>query len=416
MSEQDSQKANTDSTAGKKKKTKKAAAKKTVSRQAPAIAEDKPTSPDLSTTVNTAARPGDWTGRLALLLVLAMAAVLVWVIWQRGWWPTDGDAQQQLQTAQASQLEQFQQQLEAVQDQLQQISSQDINATVTPLIDAAEQRSRQLSQTQRQQLDDQLQMLQQTGDRQQDRLRALENRLTDVSSEQQQTQSTLGREQVLQELKLLLRHAHQQLSLNNNSPAAISAYQNAELTLSTADIPGSNALLAALIAERQSIQAIQVPDIDTLISELNGLQQAIPLWPMHGQPDTEDSAEESADQNWRTKLRNSFGQLVTVRKTDQPIISIEQAGLIRQQLSLQLETATLLALQGRQTAFELNLDNARSALQQSFDNDNPGVKAALQTLQSISTTQLTPAWPELNEGLEQLDVLSRRIGASGAAD
>ncbi len=419
MSEQDSNTNITGSTASKKKKAHKAAAKKTAAKQQKPEAGE-PSQPADAVSVKpeavTTARPRNWSGRVALLLVLALIMALTGVIWQRGWWNSDNTAQQQLQTTQSAQLDQLRQQLADLQNDIQQIGSQDINAAVEPLIVAAQQQTRAESQLQLQRMDNALTAIQQTNGNQQNRLQALENKLTDVSTEQQHTQNVIGREQALQEIKLLLRHARQQITLNSNTAAAISAYQDAERILNAAELPDSYTLQAALINERQIIQAIQIPDIDALVNQLIGLQQAIALWPMRGAPVAKSGDIEPAEQNWRSKLRNSFGQLVQVRKTDEPVIGIEQANLIRQQLSLHFQVASLLALQGRQAPFVQVLDDAQQSLEQAFSSDNPGVQAALETLQSMHSVQLVPDWPELTAAIDQLDALTLRVTNTGVAD
>jgi len=413
MSEQDQKKTTAKKAAPKRKKV---ISKKAETSPANTAKKTKPLDTDNINNTSTSSavvKPmsRDWSGKLALLLVLVLASVIIIVIWQRGWWSTDNGAEQQLQTTQADQtdqLNQLQQQLQQLQNQLQQLSSQDLSATATPLIEATQQRLRNESQTALQPINSQLRTQQQSISDQQNRLRALENRLVDINTEQQQTQNIVGREQTLQEIKLLLMHARQQIALNGNTDAAIAAYQSAEQALASADLADAHELQAALISERQLIQAVQVTDINALVAELNGLQQALPLWPLQGQLPNKESSNEETTQDWRGKLRSSFGQLVQVRKTIEPIISLEQSHLLRQQLGLHLQTASLLALQRQQASFKQTVDNAKMLLEQAFDTDNRGVEAALSTLQSMLSTPLIPEWPTLDLATDQLAALERR--------
>ncbi len=423
-------------TTGKKaarKATGKTAKKKMVTQPAPTVAETDSNisqqasgdaqrseastaanNTDASAAANAANKPrADGSGRVALVLVLMVIAALAWLSWQNHWWST---ADSQASAQQADQIDQLQQQLMQLQ---RTIDAQDVLGEVEPMIAAAQdQTSQNLQNDFRSGIAAQLQPLvgraddlQQALNDQRSRLSNLENRLADVSSEQQHTQTVQNREQSLLEIKLLLRYARQQLLLNSNIDAAIAAYQDAESVLSSANLADSNALQAALISERQSIQAISTTDISALVNELRGLQQAVPLWPLQGQ--IADNTANSIDQerSWQDKLRDSFGGLVTVRKSDTDIVSIEQASLIKQQMALHFQTASLLALQGRQAEFQSVINDARQLLRQSFADDNRGVQAATETLESMSELQLTPEWPPLNESSEQLNLLDR--GAIG---
>lgn len=365
----------------------------------------------------TAAQPNktraDGSGRVALILVLIVIAALAWLSWQNDWWSA-ADSQTGIQ--QADQIDQLQQQLLQMQ---RSIDSQDVPGVVEPMISAAQDQTAQSLQNDlRASIESQLQPiferaddLQQALNDQRSRLSNLENRLTDVSSEQQQTQTVQNREQSLLEIKLLLRYARQQLLLNSNIDAAIAAYQDAESVLNSANLADSNALQAALISERQSIQAISTTDISALVNELRGLQQAVSLWPLQGQLTDNNTNNTDQERSWQDKLRDSFGGLVTVRKSDTDIVSIEQASLIKQQMALHFQTASLLALQGRQAEFQSVINDAQQLLKQSFASDNRGVQAAAESLESMSELQLSPEWPPLNEASEQLNLLDR--GAIG---
>lgn len=356
----------------------------------------------------------DGSGRLALILVIIVIAVLAWLSWQNDWW-SGSDSQAGVQ--QTEQIDQLQQQFAQLQ---RAIDSQDVRGEVEPMINAAQdQTAEDLRENLRSSIESQLQPIAGRADDlqlalndQRSRLSALENRLADVSSEQQQTQTVQNREQSLLEIKLLLRYARQQLLLNNNVDAAIAAYQDAESVLNAADLADSSALQAALISERQSIQATSTSDISALVNELRGLQQAVSLWPLRGQlASNQANRADDQERRWQDKLRDSFSGLVTVRQSETDIISIEQASLIRQQMALHFQTASLLALQGRQAEFQSVINDAQQLLEQSFTADNRGVQAAGETLKSMSELRLTPEWPALDESTEQLNLLDR--GAIG---
>lgn len=418
-----------------------------------------------------------WSGRLALLLVLALMGVLGWFGWQNQWWDqTQEDAQQPLIDQQQADISQLQQSLRSLQSELTtlqsapaQMGAQDVTNLVEPLIEHAQdqlgnslqdQLQQQLQSVQnelnslqstpepltaqevinlvgplienaknqvsgttqalmQQQFDQRDAQLEQTLDTQQSLLGRLESQMVDVGQQQQQQQTNRNvqnQAQLLHDVKLLLRYAQQQLLLNANTSAAINAYEEAENIISGSNQPGTNNLRNALTNERQAIQAVEIPDIDLIVTELRGLEQAVTQWPIVGQVVPTESTVDTANQpeaaTWRDKLSNSFGQLVQVRKTDETILSLEQVDFLRQQLSLHLQTTTLLVLQGREDAFKNILGDAQQLLEQHFDTSNRGVSSAISTMQSLSESNTTPDWPELGAASQQLQVLTQANGNS----
>ncbi len=358
---------------------------------------------------------GNATGAIALILVLLLSAGLAWLSWQRGWWSLDGDSLHSDYTSQQAELERLQQQLAGLQQDLQQQQQDpaEISRAVQPLLDTAQ---RQTSDELDNRLEQQRNAWQQAINAQQQRLRDIESRMAAVGDQQQQTQAIRDRSQALNEIRLLLQHARQQLSLSGNADAAVAAYQEAERVLAAAQFAGASELRTALINERQAIQAVSAPDIDALVSELHGLQQAVDLWPLRGQLSSAPDAAAETEQSWLDKLGNSFGQLVQVRKTGEVVISVAEATLIRQQLALALQTSALLALQGRESGFQTLLDDARELLQQHFEPTNRGVTAALDSLQQMRDTPLVAAWPDLSESSNQLAQLRLRSQNRSSAD
>ena len=255
-------------------------------------------------------------------------------------------------------------------------------------------------------------------------LAQLRARQNDNEAEQQRQFDLLRLQQRLDEINSLLRSAQRQLQLNGNQQAALQAYdmavrmlrQTSDTTVSIAAAELSN-IEQQLISERAEIASITAPDLDSIIAELNGLADAAGNWPLQTQSeaDSTDHDKPAADSNkdsgaWQ-QLQQQLGHLVTVRKTDQPQLSIDEQSKLKHHLQLQWRTAALLALQGREDAWHNTLDSIDAFIGEWFAGDNRGVTAARQRLDELKQIQLQPDWPAPVQAMQALDKLQTSLTA-----
>jgi len=255
-------------------------------------------------------------------------------------------------------------------------------------------------------------------------LAQLRARQNDNEAEQRRQFDLLRLQQRLDEINSLLRSGQRQLQLNGNQQAALQAYdmavrmlrQTTDTTVSIAAAELSN-IEQQLISERAEIASITAPDLDSIIAELNGLADAASNWPLQTQSETDstDHDKPAADSNndsgaWQ-QLQQQLGHLVTVRKTDQPQLSIDEQSKLKHHLQLQWRTAALLALQGREDAWHNTLDSIDAFIEQWFAADNRGVAAARQRLSELKQIQLQPDWPAPVQAMQALDKLQSSLTA-----
>ena len=255
-------------------------------------------------------------------------------------------------------------------------------------------------------------------------LRAQQN---DNEAEQQRQFDLLRLQQRLDEINSLLRSAQRQLQLNGNQQAALQAYdmavrmlrQTTDTTVSIAATELSN-IEQQLISERADIASITAPDLDSIIAELNGLADAASNWPLQTQSEAaktasadnkQPAAESNNDSGAWQQLQQQLGHLVTVRKTDQPRLSIDEQRKLKHHLQLQWRTAALLALQGREDAWHNTLDSIDAFIGEWFARDNRGVTAARQRLDELKQIRLQPDWPAPMQAMQALDKLQTSLNA-----
>ena len=105
----------------------------------------------------------------------------------------------------------------------------------------------------------------------------------------------------------------------------------------------------------------------------------------------------------------SLKGLVTVRRvTEQSaaILPLEQRGYLYQNLALKLEAARYSLLLNNDVLYHQSLAAVSNWLQQYFDNQDPGVKAVLTTLQHIDAVKLDRELPVASSSLAALQRIS----------
>ena len=333
--------------------------------------------------------------------------------------------QQELATMESTRQQELQQELATLESALQQELAT-MDSALQSLRDSTASRDGEQTSS--------LNTLQGQQQNQMRRLDALETTLAqlrarqnDNEAEQQRQFDLLRLQQRLDEINSLLRSAQRQLQLNGNQQAALQAYdmavrmlrQTTDTTVSIAAAELSN-IEQQLISERAEIASITAPDLDSIIAELNGLADAASNWPLQTQSEaaktaSADNEQPAADSNndsgaWQ-QLQQQLGHLVTVRKTDQPQLSIDEQRKLKHHLQLQWRTAALLALQGREDAWHNTLDSIDAFIGEWFASDNRGVTAARQRLDELKQIQLQPDWPAPVQAMQALDKLQTSLTA-----
>ncbi|MGE0802811.1 MAG: uroporphyrinogen-III C-methyltransferase [Lautropia sp.] len=101
-------------------------------------------------------------------------------------------------------------------------------------------------------------------------------------------------------------------------------------------------------------------------------------------------------------VREEFRNLVTIRRIDQPdelLMSPDQKRQARENLRMLLLNARLNLLNRHEALFRQDLGRAAGALQRLFDGENPEVRSALASLQSLQAQPLAVPLPSLADSI-----------------
>lgn len=326
--------------------------------------------------------PADKSGRPATaiaVVALLVAAVGVgvggWGVWQVRQL-TSGHQQQ------SSQLENL-----SAQAQVLKQSEQQLDARVSQLPPAAEleERRRLVAQLQ--------------GDQQR-----LSQRLESVVGASR-------KDWRLAEAEHLVRLASLRLSALQDLASARALILGADEILREQDDPSAFAAREQLAKTMAALNAVDQPDRTGLFLQLAGLRdQTLQLSVLAPQFQADANAPVLDDQaagfaHWRQWWRTISGFFRVDFKPDdniRPLLAGQSLEQVRLALSLTLEQAQWAALNGQGKVYTQALDQARSVLMTSFNQDNTQSRSMLARIEALKAQPVTVDTPDLNPSLAAL--------------
>lgn len=215
----------------------------------------------------------------------------------------------------------------------------------------------------------------------------------------------------LAEAEYYLQIGNAQLDLAGNPELALLALRLADDKLRRVSETGLTDVRRALAEEIRALESIEAPDVEgaTLtLANLAGVVDSLPLdqdVPAASRESAAADGGESGVDRALASLKNALSDVVTVRRTDepvQPLMAPEAAYFLRANLSLQLQAARLALLRGERAAFEQSLDDAARWLREYYDIESAPVKSALLTLSEIRNNAFVTSLPDISGSLALL--------------
>lgn len=261
------------------------------------------------------------------------------------------------------------------------------------------------------------------------RVALLEARLNEAQGQQAALESMYqelarGRdERLLAEIEQSVAIAAQQLQLAGNVEAALIALQSADARLAqngSAQFAGVRRLITRDI---ERLKALPLADISGMASKLEGVVATVDTLPLaYAQRPPHSAAKEAEAAKtapppmtdgayWSGLLDSAWHeikQMVRIERMDQDapaLLAPSQSLFLRENLRLRLINARLSLLQRDSTSFRDDLKLSVKWLEQYFDMRAPAVKSARDTLQKLSTSNLSLALPSLDETLAALNTI-----------
>jgi uroporphyrin-3 C-methyltransferase len=225
-------------------------------------------------------------------------------------------------------------------------------------------------------------------------------------------------EQLLLEVKESVVFAAQQLQLSENTRGAILALESADTRLAdAAQFIGLRKLVSRDIDRLRALPKIDRAGKSMRLENIVSALDTLPL-AATARPD-ENPAPEEALENldapltsldyWKllgARARRKLRSLVRIERIDrQEVVPLapEQSVFLRENCKLRLLAARVALLSGDQRLFRHDIGEARNWIERYFNTKEKSVQAALETIQQLSTEEISVELPSLEETLSAIE-------------
>ncbi|HYN53365.1 MAG TPA: uroporphyrinogen-III C-methyltransferase, partial [Methylotenera sp.] len=223
----------------------------------------------------------------------------------------------------------------------------------------------------------------------------------------------------LAEVEQLLTIANQQLQLAGNVKSALLALQAADKRLEPLDLPRATQLRETLAIEIETLRKLPYVDVMNISAQLETLGDLCAKLPLiserqptlnlvasqQNMPPARDSVtiqKLSTLQKFGFSVWEDIKNLVTVErieKPEPPLLSVDHAFYLRENLKLRLLTARIALLQHDEASYNADINSVNNWLNQYFDTKHPDTIKALKLLEKLSGSNVGIELPQLTESL-----------------
>lgn len=274
------------------------------------------------------------------------------------------------------------------------------------------------------QLNDSISALQENAKRVAEAIEEVSAKQAELSNElstlrQQSSQGNL--DWALAEVEQLLIIASHRLLLESDVNTALAAMQAADRRLKDIAETRLLAVRRQLMTDINSLASIQAVDISGLAMYLADIVNRVQGLPLHATQIVEPKVSETnveqqkvADQPaWKRLLGLMWSELkglVIISKQGEAVeiaLLPEQAYYLRQNLSLQLQSARLSVLRRDTDNLRASIVLIRAWMQKYFDGSDAEVNNILESLTQMAEIELHPGLPDISSSLESLRAVIR---------
>lgn len=235
----------------------------------------------------------------------------------------------------------------------------------------------------------------------------------------QLSENSKGNEQTwkLQKTAYLLSMAQLTLHWEREPAPAIDLLSAADTLLKSLDSPLFIGVRQTINNEIIALKALPKLDTVGLLNELNGLGQQIEPLPLK-KPTTPDNATEiNLSQNsnpdaslpaWKKGLNASLdalSKLIIIRKHQQPytpLLSQEDKNVVIHQIQLNLRQAQWAVLNQSTELFQLSMNDIEQTLHTYFDDNADNTKSVLAMLDALKDKNISQKLPSIERSYEQI--------------
>jgi uroporphyrin-3 C-methyltransferase len=338
---------------------------------------------------------------LALLLALAVAAALAWLVLEQR--RLDSSLAASLQAASAA-AGGDQSGLDDVSSRLQEQLRTGLGRIESGLADQGNS----------------VQLLEQA-------IEAVREELTEQSTELTRQRTELARfgsndreSWLLAEVEYLLRLANQRLVMAGDVTAAQALLDSADNILLELDDASLHGVRAAVAADLASVRAVPRVDVEGAYLRLAALIEQAGKLVIFQLPERASAAAPDAADTWQGRLQQGYEQAIAklsnyiiIRRRDVPMQALmdpQWEGLVRQNLRMLLEQAQVALLSGNQDLYRESLQRAQHWVAEFFSSDEAAARAMAAEISQLVDLEVAVAVPDLSRSLQALDdVMQKRL-------
>ena len=376
-----------------------------------AAAKSVPTTPKTTAAAKETSGGGgsSATGWIALLLVLALAGGLAWLVReQQG---KDAGIAARLQAIEAaadsevtgSDLDElnkrWQGQLSAALDSIEDSVEASIEAGTGEL----DQQSGQLNQA----------------------LGTLQKQLSEQQAQLDRYSANDRDDWLLAEAQYLLRMANQRLIMANDVVAAQALLGSADAILLELDDVRLHDVRAAVASDLAAVRAVSRVDVEGVYLRLAALIDQAGKLVIFQLPQQAAGPEQQPADTWQARIRQGYEAALTklsnyiiIRRRDVPMQALmdpQWEGLVRQNLRMLLEQAQVSLLSGNETLYRESLERARHWVGEFFESDEAAARAMAQEITQLADVDVATRLPDISGSVQALDaVMKQRLQSPGA--
>lgn len=255
-------------------------------------------------------------------------------------------------------------------------------------------------------------------------LQAIERRLLVQREELARFGATDREDWLLAEAQYLLRLANQRLIMADDVVAAKALLISADGILMELEDVSLHEVRAAVAADLAAVRAVPKRDIQGMYLKLAALIEQADNLVIFQLPNEVGRAPVEPAENWQQRLRQGYEEAllklsdyVIIRRRDVPIEALmdpQWEGLVRQNLRMLLEQAQVALLSANQALFHESLIRANHWVGEFFEADEAASKALASEIAALGERDISVEMPDISRSLAAVDIaLERRMQRGG---
>jgi len=230
----------------------------------------------------------------------------------------------------------------------------------------------------------------------------------------------LRKDWLVLEAEYLIQIANHRLLLERDINTAVVALESADARLRDTGDPGVLRVRQIISEAMQELKQVPQSDLAGLSLSLSTLYKGIEKLPLatpdpktREQQEKRETAESRQVKNWQelpAAIWRDLKNLIVIRNHEEPVqalLSPEQRFFLLENLRLQLEQARLALLTGQEQVYKERIATAIQWIKQHFDKESAMTSATIETLQQLSSAEISPELPDISSTYQALQKYRR---------